>query len=33
LPDMHADPATTARVYERSRQAKRQPCSVGTNLG
>lgn len=24
LPDMHADPATTARVYERSRQAKRQ---------
>jgi integrase len=24
LPDMHADPATTARVYERSRQARRK---------
>lgn len=24
LPDLHADPATTARVYERSREAKRQ---------
>jgi integrase len=24
LPDMHADPATTARVYERSRQVKRK---------
>jgi integrase len=24
LPDMHADPATTARVYERSRQVKRR---------
>lgn len=24
LPELHADPATTARVYERSREAKRQ---------
>jgi integrase len=24
LPDMHADPATTARVYERSRQVRRR---------
>jgi integrase len=24
LPEMHADPATTARVYERSREARRQ---------
>jgi integrase len=24
LPDMHADPATTARVYERSREVRRK---------
>ncbi|MBF5006301.1 integrase [Diaphorobacter sp. NR2-3-3-1] len=24
LPELHADPATTARVYERSREAKRR---------
>lgn len=24
LPDMHADPASTARVYERSRVARRK---------